>query len=165
MTAAEILEGIRRLNVVVAGDICLDRWCWYDAATSEASRETGIARLGVVRTEVTPGAGGTIANNLVALGAGSVGVLGVIGQDGFGWELLEALKSRGIGAQLLVAAPKVGTFTYTKLLNTDTGEEDCPRVDFINTQPLPEEVETQVIELGELQLALIGGGVGEVVFT
>ena len=27
------------------------------------------------------------------------------------------------------------------------------------------EVETQVVELGELQLALIGGGVGEVVFT
>jgi hypothetical protein len=27
------------------------------------------------------------------------------------------------------------------------------------------EVETQVVELGELQLALIGGGVGEVVFS
>jgi hypothetical protein len=27
------------------------------------------------------------------------------------------------------------------------------------------EAETQLIELGELQLALIGGGVGEVVFT
>jgi hypothetical protein len=27
------------------------------------------------------------------------------------------------------------------------------------------EAETQVVELGELQLALIGGGVGEVVFT
>ncbi len=27
------------------------------------------------------------------------------------------------------------------------------------------EAETQLIELGELQLSLIGGGVGEVVFT
>ena len=61
-----------------------------------ASRETGLPRVGVVSTEVTAGAAGTIANNLAALGAGRVAVLGVVGEDGFGWELDGALRGRGI---------------------------------------------------------------------
>ena len=51
------------------GDVCLDRWCYYDPDLTEPSRETGIPRIAVVRTEVTPGAAGTIANNLVSLGS------------------------------------------------------------------------------------------------
>ena len=39
---------------------------------------------------MTPGAGGTVANNLAALGVGRVAVLGVIGDDGFGFELARA---------------------------------------------------------------------------
>ncbi len=33
------------------------------------------------------------------------------------------------------APPTASTFTYTKLLNGQTGEEDRPRVDFINARP------------------------------
>jgi rfaE bifunctional protein kinase chain/domain len=142
----EVLEGLRRLRVLVVGDICLDRWCWYDPNLGEPSRETGIPRIGVVRTVVTPGAGGTIANNLVALGAGTVDVLGVVGRDGFGWELLESVGSRGIRPDLLVVADDVSTFTYTKLLNNHVGTEDRPRVDFINTQPLSGEIENKIVE-------------------
>ena len=49
MTAAEILAAIPNLSALVVGDICLDRWCTYDPATIEPSRETGIPRIGVVR--------------------------------------------------------------------------------------------------------------------
>ena len=42
MTTAEILDGFKKLKALVVGDICLDRWCTYDPATSEPSRETGI---------------------------------------------------------------------------------------------------------------------------
>ena len=144
MNIAEILEGIRRLQVLVVGDICLDRWCWYEPGEAEPSRETGIPRVGVVRTEITPGAGGTIANNLVALGAESVKVLGVIGRDGFGWELIRALEQRRIGHELLVASEEACTFTYTKLLNVQTADEDRPRIDFINTRPISAEVEDEI---------------------
>ena len=64
MTTAEILAQFPKLSALVVGDICLDRWCAYDPSASEPSRETGIPRLAVVRTEATPGAGGTVANNL-----------------------------------------------------------------------------------------------------
>jgi rfaE bifunctional protein kinase chain/domain len=146
MTTAEILDGFKKLKALVLGDICLDRWCTYDPATSEPSRETGIPRLGIVSTEVTPGGGGTAANNLAALGAGTVAVLGIRGDDGFGFELDRALTQRGITANLMVEIPGWQTFTYTKLINAQTGIEDQPRVDFISTQPLPPESEKQVIE-------------------
>ena len=80
----EILAAFPRLRALVVGDVCLDRWCRYDPALADPSRETGIPRIGVVATVVTPGAAGTIANNLATLGAGEVAVLGMVGNDGFG---------------------------------------------------------------------------------
>jgi rfaE bifunctional protein kinase chain/domain len=145
VTVTEILAAFPELRVLVVGDVCLDRWCHYDPALADASRETGIPRIGVVATEVTPGAAGTIANNLAALGAGCVAVLGMVGDDGFGYELRGALAARGISHELLVDAPGVPTFTYTKLINTRTGEEDLPRIDFVYIRPLPECVERELI--------------------
>jgi len=145
MNAAEILARFGDLRVLVLGDICLDRWCWYDPAVAEKSAETGIPRTGVIRTVVTAGAGGTVANNLAALGVGKVSVLGMVGEDGFAWELQRALKSRGICGDLLIPHSGLCTFTYTKLINCATDEEDLPRVDFINTQPMPVDAERSLI--------------------
>jgi rfaE bifunctional protein kinase chain/domain len=147
MTTADVLAAFPALRVLVVGDVCLDRWCTYDPALADPSRETGIPRIGVVSTEVTPGAAGTIANNLAALGAGRVDVLGMIGNDGFGYELRQALTSRGISSDLLVEATGVPTFTYTKLINSATGDEDLPRIDFVYTRPLPEAVEREIVAL------------------
>jgi rfaE bifunctional protein kinase chain/domain len=146
MNTPEILEAFSKLKALVIGDICLDSWCTYDPAISEPSYETGIPRLGVVSTQVTPGGGGTVANNLASLGAGQVSVIGARGADGFGFELEQALTARGIAADLMVKVQNWQTFTYTKLLNSRTGEEDQPRVDFVTTRPLPSEAEQDLIE-------------------
>jgi rfaE bifunctional protein kinase chain/domain len=145
VTAAEILAQFPKLRVLVVGDVCLDRWCRYDPALADPSRETGIPRVGVVATEVTPGAAGTIGNNLAALGAGQIAILGMVGNDGFGYELRGALEARGISTSLLVDAPGVPTFTYTKLINRDTEEEDLPRIDFVYTRELPPEVDRELV--------------------
>jgi rfaE bifunctional protein kinase chain/domain len=142
--AREIVDAFPRLRCLVVGDVCLDRWCRYDPALALPSAETGIPRTAVVAAEVTAGAAGTVANNLAALGAGRVDVLGMVGDDGFGYELRRALSIRGISPDLLVAHPSVPTFTYTKLLNTATGEEDLPRVDFINPRPLPDDLDLEL---------------------
>jgi rfaE bifunctional protein kinase chain/domain len=142
---ATILQEFKKLKVLVVGDVCLDRWCRYDPALADPSRETGIPRVGVVATEVTPGAAGTIANNLAALGAGRVDVLGMAGDDGFGYELRCALRARGISPDLLVDAPGIPTFTYTKLINRDTEVEDLPRIDFVYTKELPPAVDAELV--------------------
>jgi len=146
MDIPEILSAFPNYSALVVGDICLDRWCTYDPATTEPSRETGIPRVGVVSTQVAPGAGGNVANNLASLGIGRAAVLGVLGDDGFAHELTRALNTRGISTDLLVRSDKVPTFTYTKLINVATGAEDLPRVDFLNNRPLPDLVEQEVVE-------------------
>jgi len=148
VTTAEILAEFPKLRALVVGDVCLDRWCRYDPGLADPSRETGIPRIGVVATEVTPGAAGTVANNVAALGA-RVGVLGLAGSDGFGYELAGALDARGIASDLLVRTERVCTFTYTKLINCQTGEEDLPRIDFVNTRPLPEDLDRELVRLLE----------------
>ncbi len=145
MKPSTLVREFKDCSALVVGDICLDRWCHYDPREADPSRETAIPRLGIVRTEVTPGAGGTVANNLASLRAGRVAVLGAIGQDGFGFELERALTANNIDYRLLVASPELQTFTYSKLINARTGKEDKPRVDFINNRPLPSDVEDQLI--------------------
>src|SRR6202034_4642827 len=93
---AEILEAFPRYSALVVGDICLDRWCTYDPATAEPSHETGIPRIGVVSTEVAPGGGGNVANNLASLGIGRAAVLGVLGDDGFAHELPPCSNARAL---------------------------------------------------------------------
>ena len=146
MNWAPIINKFSSCRVLVAGDICLDRWCVYDPSENEPSRETDIPRVAIVDTVVTPGAGGTIANNLATLGAGHVSVLGAIGQDGFGLELGNELEKRGVDHRLLVASEHIQTFTYTKVINCQSNDEDRPRLDFINNRALPEEVEDQIIK-------------------
>jgi rfaE bifunctional protein kinase chain/domain len=142
----DILDKAPKLAALIVGDVCLDRWCRYDPRLGEPSRETGIPRTAVTSTEVTPGAAGTVANNLAALGVGRVSVLGVIGQDGHGFELRRALGQRGIEGDLLVESAEVQTFTYTKLINHRTGQEDQPRIDFVNQSMLPRSAVRLVLD-------------------
>ncbi len=133
------------MRVLVVGDFCLDRWCSYDPGLGLPSRETGIPRTAVVSYEVTPGAGGTVTNNLRELGAGRVEIVAVAGEDANGFELERALRQRGVGTERLIRAPGRQTFTYTKLLNRKTGQEDLPRLDFVNTAPPSPTVERAMI--------------------
>ncbi len=82
MTTREILDALPRLAVLVVGDVCLDRWCTYDPSLAQPSRETGIPRIAVTESHVTAGAAGTVANNVAALGAGSVAILGAMATTG-----------------------------------------------------------------------------------
>ncbi len=145
MILADLLAQFPKLSALVVGDICLDRWCHYDPAFSEPSRETGIPRIAVMSTESTPGAAGTVAANLASLGVGRISLLGVIGDDGHAFELERSLAARSISTDLLIRSPLVSTFTYSKLLNP-SGAEDLPRLDFINARSLPEQIESQMIE-------------------
>lgn len=143
MTDREVLAGISRLRVLVVGDVALDRWCHYDPALADPSRETGLSRIAVISSECTPGAAGTVASNVAALGAHAT-LLSAIGRDGHGFELKAALCQRAIEHRL-AEWPGFATFTYTKLINSQSGIEDLPRVDFVNTQPPAPELESEIV--------------------
>src|SRR2546422_8018639 len=86
-----ILQRIPKLTIGVVGDLFLDRYLDLDAALMEPSLETGLDAYQVVRVRSSPGAAGTVINNLAALGVGRIRPVAVIGDDGEGHELRQAL--------------------------------------------------------------------------
>jgi rfaE bifunctional protein kinase chain/domain len=140
-----LLLRLSGLKALVVGDVCLDRWCTYDPELALPSKETGIPRTAVIQQQITAGAGGTIANNLEALGLGQVSLLSTIGVDGNGFDLKRALAAKHIDASLLMESEQIPTFTYTKLM-TPAGHENLARVDFVATQPVPPAVEQKLVE-------------------
>src|SRR5207248_7046351 len=91
-----ILEAIPRLRLAVVGDLFLDRYLDLDATLTEPSIETGLDAYQVVRVRPSPGAAGTVLNNLAALGVEHLHPIAVIGDDGEGYELQQALAALGV---------------------------------------------------------------------
>jgi rfaE bifunctional protein kinase chain/domain len=145
----QILGRTAGLTVGVVGDLFLDRYLDLDAALTEPSLETGLDAYQVVRVRASPGASGTVLNNLVALGVGRVCPVAVIGDDGEGYELRQALAALPAvdPAGVLVAAQR-RTPTYTKPLLHAAGSlpRELNRLDFKNRRPLPHTLEDQVLK-------------------
>ena len=59
--------------ITVFGDFCLDKYLYIDAARDELSVETDLVAYQVTHQKMYAGAGGTITNNLRALGALGLG--------------------------------------------------------------------------------------------
>ena len=66
-----LLDGFSRQRIAVLGDFFLDKYLEVDATLAEPSLETGRVAHQVVGVRRSPGAAGTVVNNLAALGAGS----------------------------------------------------------------------------------------------
>src|SRR5687768_7942459 len=114
-TLEHVLARIPSLTVGVVGDLFLDRYLDLDATLTEPSLETGLDAYQVVRVRSSPGAAGTVINNLVALGVGRVCPVAVLGDDGEGHELRQALRRLGtVAHDWLFCDPGRRTPTYTK---------------------------------------------------
>src|SRR5262245_41984715 len=110
----EILARIPSLTIGIVGDLFLDRYLDIDAALTERSIETGLDAYQVTGVRSLPGAAGTVINNLVALGVRRVCPVAVIGDDGEGYELRQALTRLGVvDLAKVVVAPDRRTPTYT----------------------------------------------------
>jgi rfaE bifunctional protein kinase chain/domain len=140
-----LLERFPAVRVLVLGDFFLDFYLDIDRALSEVSLETGLEAYQVVRVRSSPGAAGTVTSNLRALDV-QVTALGVVGDDGMGYELLCGLRSRGVNVEPLIQVADRFTPTYTKpmLKETDGHIHELHRLDIKNRQPLPAEVEEQI---------------------
>src|SRR5256885_2937929 len=98
----QLLERFASLRIAVVGDFFLDKYLITDPALSEPSIETGLEARQVVEVRCSPGAAGTVTNNLSALGVGHIRALGVIGEDGEGFELIKGLNRSGVATDGLI---------------------------------------------------------------
>jgi hypothetical protein len=140
---ASLLAGFADHRIAVCGDFFLDTYLELDPRLNEPSIETGKTAYQVVGKRNQPGAGGTVCNNLAALGIGTLQALTVVGDDGEGYELRKALQRRQVAIDTVFADSARFTPTYTKpMLQGPEGEEELNRLDVKNRCPLPPRTET-----------------------
>lgn len=139
-------------RIAVVGDFCLDKYLYVYPELEEISVETGIPAFQVRAKRLFPGVGGTIASNLRALGAETC-CFGVVGEDGEGFELINALKRIGADASGMIVSEEIMTGAYVKpmtpVLPSNNGKLQSPeegdwiegnRIDLRNPAPVPTEV-------------------------
>ena len=147
-TLEHILTRIPRLTLGVVGDLFLDRYLDIDPGLSEPSLETGLDAYQVVRVRSSPGAAGTVINNLAALGVGRVIVVSVVGDDGEGYELGQALSALGVvESRHILGDPSRRTPTYAKPMLLEDGRpgRELNRLDIKNRMPLPTVMESRAV--------------------
>ena len=154
-----ILNQFQDQRILVVGDFYLDAYWYIDKTRSTLSLETPWHTNPVVEQRHSPGAAGTVTNNLKALGVGAVYTLGVIGEDGFGGTLLECLQSNGCLTDFMIQVPEWVTPTYLKPIHRgyEGVETEGPRFDIENQLAMAASVETAVIDALRDCIPLVDG--------
>ena len=154
-----ILNQFQDQRVLVVGDFYLDAYWYIDKTRSTLSLETPWHTNPVVEQRYSPGAAGTVTNNLKALGVGTVYTLGVIGEDGFGGTLLECLQANGCLTDFMIQVPGRVTPTYLKPMHRgyEGVETEGPRFDIENRSAMDATVETAVVDALRDCIPLVDG--------
>lgn len=146
-TLKDILSKFQDVRILVVGDYYLDAYWYIDKTRSSLSLETPWHTNPVIDQRYSPGAAGTVTNNLKALGVGTVYPLGVIGKDGFGTTLLDCLQENGCLTEYMIEISDWVTPTYLKPIHR--GHEDVetegPRFDIENQHRMPVSVENAIL--------------------
>jgi rfaE bifunctional protein kinase chain/domain len=135
-------------TIGVLGDLFLDRYFDLDGTLTEPSVETGLDAYQVVRVRSMPGAAGTVINNLVSLGVGRVLPLSLIGEDGEGYELLQALAEQGVALEGIVRHATRRTPTYMKPMLSLPGQapRELNRLDIHPREPLDAALQDALLD-------------------
>jgi len=143
-----LLSRFAGLNVALVGDLFLDRYLEIEPDWDEASVETGLIAYQVARVRHSPGALGTVMNNLAALGVGRLLPVTVIGRDGEAFELLRSLEGLPVDAAHVVQDPERQTPTYTKPLRRqpDGTWQELNRLDLKTRAPLQENTQRELLQ-------------------
>ena len=124
---AELIVQFAAARVAVFGDLCLDAYWELDSAHQETSLETGLAVQRVQSQRYALGGAGNVAVNLVALGVREVRLIGVVGSDLFGGQVLREAARQGLATTGIQRDEHWQTMVYAKPIGL-AGEER--RLDF-----------------------------------
>ena len=113
MSPSDRIPEFARLRVAVAGDLIADHYVVTEPRG--LSREAPVMVLRHAREQVVAGGAANVARNLRALGARTQ-ILGAVGRDARGREILQILADEQVDASGLVTVPGWSTPTKTRIL-------------------------------------------------
>ena len=123
MRITEIMKRFGRQRILVVGDVMLDRY--VRGTVERISPEAPVPVLRVTEEACAPGGAGNVAVNLRTLGAG-VELVGTLGKDREGDEIVRFLKESGIGSGGIVRDADKPTTSKTRLI---AGNQQIARMD------------------------------------
>jgi len=144
---AELMKGFAGARIAVVGDFFLDKYLDCDPEIEERSVETGRAAHQVCGIRTSPGCAGVVTANLASLGVETLYAIGIIGDDGEGYDLRNRLNELGCNTEHLHSTADRMTPTYLKprdMRNASlAGEHD--RYDTKNRTETPTECAHKVL--------------------
>lgn len=142
------LKTLPRLTIGLVGDLFLDRYLYLAPGIAELSIETGLEAYQIQRVRNSPGALGTVMNNLAALGVGLLAPVSVLGDDGHGFDLLREVRRLPVDPSHLLCWSDRLTPTYTKPMRqlADGSWTELNRLDVRTRAPLAANATAAVCE-------------------
>ena len=149
---AALLERFPSQRIAVIGDLALDEY--VHGRTARVSREAPVLILRHQGTDRRPGCAGNAARNVAALGGNSV-IVGIVGDDAAGAELVGLLRGAGMDTRGVVVASGGTTWRKTRFLAGDlhTVQQQVMRLDH---EPLPPDAPTRAALVDAVAVALDG---------
>jgi D-beta-D-heptose 7-phosphate kinase/D-beta-D-heptose 1-phosphate adenosyltransferase len=135
-----LLDKFTGKKILVLGDIMLDRYWWGNV--SRISPEAPVPVVLHKRTSTSPGGAANVAANVKALGA-EVTLIGLVGNEPEGKELIGAMKNAGIASDRLIIADRK-TSVKTRII---AHNQQVVRIDSEETHPPEAEIEEKIIDL------------------
>lgn len=140
MLIAEIMKRFGRQRILVVGDIMLDRY--VRGTVERISPEAPVPVLKVTEEACAPGGAGNVALNLRTMGV-KVELIGSLGKDREGDEIVRFLKESGIGSGGIVRSSGKPTTSKTRLI---AGTQQIARMDMEVDTPTHEKVEKALLK-------------------
>lgn len=129
-----------RRNILVLGDLMLDRYLWGDV--ERISPEAPVPVFHIRRQSEIPGGAGNVVSNLVGLGA-TVTVIGVRGRDAAGERLIKLLENDKVQLHILTYSDRP-TITKTRVVSHG---QQMIRLDEEDVLPLNKTLRDEIVEL------------------
>lgn len=130
MNLTKITSQFQGKRILVVGDLMLDEFLWGDVL--RISPEAPVPVVSATKKTRMPGGAGNVANNLAQLGA-KVSVVGVVGKDIHGRELLTLLKGRGVDTSGVVVDAGRATTLKSRII---AKSQHVVRVDTEDKEPV-----------------------------
>jgi rfaE bifunctional protein kinase chain/domain len=134
---AAIVRRFPHRKIVVVGDLVADQFLYGEI--TRVSREAPVLILRYERTVTTPGGAANCATNLAALDARAV-LIGVVGQDEAGAELLDKLCEAKVDCRNIITSTLERTTTKVRILagQIHSTRQQVIRIDY-EGEPLADE--------------------------
>lgn len=133
-------EELKGLKIAVLGDIMLDRYIY--GKVNRISPEAPVPVNKVTHMRTTLGGAANVASNLSHLEC-QVYLMGLIGEDTFGKELVALLQDSSIKNDYVIVDDSYGTITKVRILDT---RQQMLRLDYEEIQDMAHHHELKILE-------------------